>query len=442
MQENEPVKETLLGMFPRFHEQESSPAKFTRADISYDPTRLMPLKEIQELDKKFILQTYARMPVSFAYGSGEFLYDADGTEYIDFLSGIAVTALGHANADLIGALTHQADLLWHTSNLFHNQQQALLARALVEINFPGKVFFCNSGTEANEAAFKLMRAYGQKRSSGSGDKKVKIIALENSFHGRTFGAMSLTGQDKIHSGFGPIVPEVVYVPVNDIDALKKAFDAHTCGFICELIQGEGGVLPLNQEFVAKARELCDQYSALFCVDEIQTGLGRSGYYFSYQAYGFLPDIVTMAKGLGGGFPIGAMLVAERFTDAFEVGMHGSTFGGNHLATAVGYEVIRTIENNRILDNVREMSIYLVEKLEQLRKEMPQVIQSVRGMGLLLGIVLRDDIDARSLISKMLEKKIVVGRAGTNVIRLAPPLVLRTVTIDRAVDAIASVLREI
>lgn len=436
MEENNSQKETLLGMFAEYNEN----AKIShKPDISYDPAKPLALSEIRALDEKFILQTYARMPITFAYGSGEFLYDIDGTEYLDFLSGIAVTGLGHANADLIGTLNSQADQLWHTSNLFFNQQQSLLARALVEISMPGKVFFCSTGTEANETAFKLMRAHGVNKVGNP--KKIKVIALENGFHGRTFASMSLTGQDKIHSGFGPIVPEIVYVPPNDIEALENAMDENTCGVIMELIQGEIGVVPMEQEYVAKARELCDKHNALLVFDEIQTGMGRTGFYFAWQAYGIKPDVFTMAKGLGGGFPIGAVLVAESFTDIFEPGMHGSTFGGNHLACAVGYEVIRTMENQHVLENVQKASIYLFQKLNALKKELPQVIMQIRGMGLLIGVVLNENIEARPLVGKMLDQKMVVGRGGVNVLRLAPPLIVRETTIDRAIDALKNVLMQ-
>ncbi len=406
-----------------------------QVDLSYEPQRMMTFEEIRQLDEKYLLQNYARMPVAFAYGSGEFLYDTEGREYIDFLSGIAVTALGHAQADLINAIHHQADLVWHTSNLFYNQQQAMLARALVEINFPGRVFLCNSGTEANEAALKLMRVHGQARKA----TKYKIISLIDSFHGRTFGAMTLTGQEKIHGGFGPLLPGVVYVPANDISALEAAVDEDVCGIIIEPIQGEGGVLPMETAFLQKARELCDRYDALLCFDEVQTGMGRTGAYFAYQNYGVLPDILTMAKGLGGGFPIGAMLVAEKFAPELASGMHGSTFGGNHLGSAVAYEVIRFIEAHDTLNQVKKSAAYFRAGLQKLQAQFPDIVREVRGMGLLVGLVLRDDIEARPLVGKALEERLVIGRAGHNVLRFAPPLIVREQTIDRALERLARLL---
>jgi len=396
---------------------------------AFDPEHMLSFKEIRELDEKYLLQNYARMPVAFHYGAGDRLFDTEGKEYIDFLSGIAVTALGHAHSDLIHALTRQAEMLWHTSNLFFNQQQAQLARALVEINFPGKVFFCNSGTEANEAALKLMRAHGQAKKPG----RQKIVAVKEGFHGRTFGALSITGQEKIQKGFGEILGHVEFVEPDDIAGLAAAIDASTCGVIFEPVLGESGVIPLSADFLKIARARCNEENALLCFDEIQCGMGRSGHYFAYQHYGVLPDIVTMAKGLGGGFPIGAMLVAEKHASVLERGMHGSTFGGNHLATAVAYEVIRTLESEKILDHVQVSARYLTSALNRLKDKYPEKISEVRGLGLLIGIVLKDTIEARPLIEKALALGLIIGRGGSSVIRLAPPLNVRKETMDKAVE---------
>ncbi len=396
---------------------------------AFDPAKMLSLKEIRELDEKYVLQTYARMPVAFHYGAGDRLYDTEGKEYIDFLSGIAVTALGHAHSDLIAALTSQAEMLWHTSNLFFNQQQAQLARALVEINFPGKVFFCNSGTEANEAAIKFMRAHGQAKQPA----RQKIVALKDGFHGRTFGALSITGQDKIQKGFGEVLGHIEFVEIDDIAGLSAAIDNTTCGVIMEPVLGESGVIPLSADFLKIARARCNEEGALLCFDEIQIGLGRSGHYFAYQHYGVIPDIVTMAKGLGGGFPIGAMLVAEKYAGVFEKGMHGSTFGGNHLATAVAYEVLRTIESEKLLDHVKSSSRYLIGLLNKLKEKYPDKIVEVRGLGLLIGIVMKDTIEARPLIEKGIQHGLLMARGGNSVLRLAPPLNVRKATMDAAVQ---------
>jgi predicted acetylornithine/succinylornithine family transaminase len=417
-------------------ELEKENAQTPYSKISYEPEKLLNFEDVKKLDEKYLLNTYARMPVAFAYGSGEFLYDEHGHEYIDFLSGIAVTAMGHAHADLVAALTHQADLVWHSSNLFYNQQQAMLARALVEISFPGKAFFCNSGTEANEAALKFMRAYGLKYG------KEKIIALRNGFHGRTFGAMSLTGQKKIQDGFGPMLENISFTDPNDIESLEHEFTEDVAGIIMEPILGEGGVIPLTPEFLTRARELCDQNESLLVLDEIQTGMGRTGHYFAWQEFDIVPDVMTLAKGLGGGFPIGAMVVADRFTDIFQSGMHGSTFGGNHLATAVGYEVLRLIEANKILENVNEMSAYLVNHLSNLRSAYPDKIAEIRGKGLLQGVVLHEGRAARPIVQKALEKRLIIGRSSENVLRLAPPLIVRSKTIDRAMEKLEELIREL
>lgn len=415
------------------------PATAERRQVNaFDPAQMLSFNEIREMDEKYILQTYARMPVAFHYGAGDRLYDTEGKEYIDFLSGIAVTALGHAHSDLIAALTAQADMLWHTSNLFFNQQQAQLARALVEINFPGKVFFCNSGTEANEAALKFMRAYGQTKTPA----RQKIVALKDGFHGRTFGALSVTGQDKIQKGFGEILGHIEFVAIDDIAGLSAAIDSSTCGVIFEPVLGESGVIPLSADFLKIARARCNEEGALLCFDEIQCGMGRSGHYFAYQHYGVIPDILTMAKGLGGGFPIGAMLVAEKYAGVFEKGMHGSTFGGNHLATAVAYEVIRTIESEKILEHVQASSRYLMSALNRLKEKYPDKIVEIRGLGLLIGIVLKDSIEARPLLEKGIRLGLLMARGGNSVLRLAPPLNVRKATMDAAVQKLDQLIGEI
>ncbi len=417
---------------------EKGSGEHTHVHEDYDPSQPMSFEDIRKLDEKYVLPVYARMPVAFQYGSGEFLYDTEGIEYIDFLSGIAVNSLGHSHPDLIETLASQADRLWHTSNIFFSQNQAMLARALVEITFPGKVFFANSGAEANEAALKIMRAYGQ----SVDPKKNRIVALENSFHGRTFGAMSMTGQGKIHNGFGPIVPEMIYIEANDKDSLMAAVDSRVCGIIMEPILGEGGVLPLDPEYLQLARDIADEFNAMFTLDEVQTGMGRTGKYFTFQHYHIVPDMLTIAKGLGGGFPIGAAVVAEKFTKVLGSGAHGSTFGGNHLGTAVGYEVIRTIESGKILENVVKMSTYLMGELRKLAKKYPEIIRNVRGMGLLIGIVLPEKMEARDVVKKALEKNLVIGRAGNNVLRLAPPLIVRKQTIDRVIERLDALMESL
>ena len=402
---------------------------------SYEPGAHLPLDEIRKLDEKYILNTYARVPFSFQYGSGEFLYDAQGKEYIDFLSGIAVTSVGHTHADLVNVLLQQGETLWHSSNIFYNQQQAMLARALVELTFESKVFFCNSGTEANEAAIKALKMWGEKNG------KKKILGLENSFHGRTIGSISVTGQNKARSGFGDLLPNIEFIKANDMDSLR-AIDDDTCGIILEPILGEGGALPLEPKFLRRVRELCTSHKAILVLDEIQTGIGRTGTYFYYQQCDIRPDILTMAKGLGGGFPIGALIVSKEFTNMFDVGVHGSTFGGNHLACAVAYETLRIIEANHLLENVKSVSQTLWTGLEKLKDIYPDKVKSIQGKGFMIGVVLSDNISSRQLIPVALEKGLVIGRSGKNVMRLLPPLILRKTTALKALEKLEATIKEI
>ncbi|MCB1165879.1 MAG: aminotransferase class III-fold pyridoxal phosphate-dependent enzyme, partial [Leptospiraceae bacterium] len=342
-----------------------------------DFTKPLSFEEIQEKSDKYLMGTYRRAPVAFYFGQGEYLYDSENNAYLDFLCGISVTNLGHGEADLIEAIRDQADRIIHTSNLFYNQEQALLGEALIEHSFPGKVFLCNSGTEANEAAFKLARRNGE---SLSGD--CVIISLENSFHGRTTGAMAMTGQEKIRKGFGPLIPGTVHIPANDIEALESAFDQYSgrvAGFIMELVQGEGGIRPMDKDFVVRARELTTANNALLILDEIQTGIGRTGKLFAYEHYGIRPDAMTLAKALGGGMPIGAMIVADDFTHLLEPGMHGTTFGGNHVVARVAYETLRIIVGRELLKNVEGLSDYFFRRL-RLLEQSSNIVKDVRGIG--------------------------------------------------------------
>ncbi len=402
----------------------------------YQSSDSLSLNEIKDLDEKYLLNVYNRLPITFRYGSGEFLYDAKGNEYIDFLSGLGVVSLGHAHADILNVLNHQAELLWHSSNLFYNREQALLAQALIKVSFPGKVFVCNSGTEANEGALKLMKAWGEK------NKKSKIIAFRNGFHGRSLGSVSITGQSKIRDGFGELIPNIEFIEPNDIDELIAAMDDQTSGLIIEPILGEGGIIPIDKDFIYHARELCDTFGALLTMDEVQTGIGRTGTYFYYQQLDCEPDILTIAKGLGGGFPIGAMVVCEKYASFLSSGMHGSTFGGNHLASSIAHEILRTIEINDILTHVNKISAYLWNNLNKLKDQYPSKIKEIRGKGLMIGLVLDNKIELRPLLGKALEQHLVIGRAGENVLRLLPPLILRKSTVDRAMECLKRLIKEI
>lgn len=381
-------------------------------------------EEVETKTQKYVLDTYRRQPKAFFFGQGDTLYDSDQKPYLDFLSGIAVTNLGHGDADIIEAIRSQADRIMHTSNLFYNEEQARLAEVLIENSIKGKVFFCNSGTEANEAAFKLARSYGQAMRNNA----TRIVTLEGSFHGRTTGAMCLTGQQKIRDGFGPLVDGCVYVPPNDIEALEQAISggkSDTCAFFLELVQGEGGVLPMEKEYVREAREMCAENDVLFIIDEIQTGVGRSGKLFAYEHYEIEPDAFTLAKGLGSGFPIGAMVVAEAYTPYLKRGMHGSTFGGNQLACRVAYETLKIIFGREILANVGAISQHFFSRLRTLQKSVKGIVD-VRGLGLLVGIEL--ERPCAELVDECRDRGLLINVTAENVIRLLPPL---NITLERA-----------
>lgn len=383
--------------------------------------------EIREKTERYVLDTYRRAPVAFYFGQGETLYDTEQKPYLDFLSGIAVTNLGHGEADIVEAIRTQAERLMHTSNLFYNEEQARLAEVLVEHTFPGKAFFCNSGTEANEAAFKLARAHGQKHRDGSH----RVLALEGSFHGRTAASMSLTGQEKIRTGFGPLVPGVEHVAPNDLEALENAISAGAdpCALFVELVQGEGGVRPLDKSYVREARELCSQNDVLFIVDEVQTGIGRTGKLFAFEHFDIEPDALTLAKGLGDGFPIGAMIVADKHAPLLSKGMHGSTFGGNHLACRVAFETLRIIIGRELLAQVDAVSEYMFRRLNALKTSVKAIVD-VRGMGLLIGIEL--DRPGAELVDECRDRGLLINCTAERVLRLLPPL---TLSLEKAAEGL-------
>ena len=387
------------------------------------------LKEIQELSKKFLLNTYARHDVSFKYGSGEFLFDIDGKKYIDFMCGISVTNLGHSDPDIIETVRSQADKLFHSSNLFYSEEAALLSEALVQYSFPGKVFLSNSGTEANEAAFKFARKYATTKNK---DKPV-IIALKNSFHGRSVAGMSMTGQSKIRNGFGELLSGIDFVEPNNEEDLVHAFDKHennVAALIMEPVQGEIGIVPIKSGFASLARKLTLENEALLIFDEIQTGMGRTGKLFAFQHYDFTPDVMTLAKALGSGFPIGAMIVSDQYTDVFTRGTHGSTFGGNHLAAAIAYETLRIMISRDVLKNVNHMSGMIFDKLKEMKAKYP-IISEIRGVGLHIG--LEFNIPARPISEKCLENGLVVNATNENVIRIMPPLTITASSVEEGMD---------
>lgn len=395
------------------------------------------LQHIIDLDEKYYLGVFGkRTPIYFTHGKGIYLYDADNKPYMDMIGGIAVNALGHAHPKLTKAISDQAEKLIHCSNYYYIESQAWLAEKLVNMSFADKVFFCNSGAEANEAAIKLARGYFYHKSS----PRSNIVTALKSFHGRTMATISATGQEKFRTPFGPTVPGFSYVPFNDIDALKAAVDESTCAVILEPAQGESGVFPADKAYFQAAREICDATGALLIVDEIQTGIGRTGTLFAHEQLGVIPDILTSAKALAGGVPIGAMLVTNDAATGFHPGDHGSTFGGNPLACSAALAVLRAIEEDDLLSNTISVGLFLKKALEDL-KQTTQLISEVRGMGLLIGIGLSLP-KAIEIKSACLAEGLLVGSIGTDTIRLAPPLILTMSEANSFINAFSSVLKTI
>lgn len=373
---------------------------------------------ISDFDKNYCLQVFAPLPVAFTKGKGSYLYDTEGNKYLDMIGGIAVNSLGHGNPKLVGAITKQAKNLIHCSNYYYIPQRSELAYRLCRASFADKAFFCNSGAEANEAALKLARGYFHYK----GENKYEIITAEKSFHGRTYGSMTATGQEKFSKPFAPVVPGFKYVPYNDLDAMKLAVGPNTAAIMLELIQGESGVNPADADYIQAVRKLCTEKGILLIIDEVQTGVGRTGKMFCYQNYGITPDIMTLAKGLGGGVPIGAMLCTDEAAKGFQVGDHGSTFGGNPLACAAGIAVMEYFGEANVLDNVNLVSTALFEKLNKLKSKY-SCITKVRGMGLLIGIEFDETVIASGLKEELFRNGFLVSSIGKSVIRIAPPLVI-------------------
>ncbi|MCY1402287.1 Succinylornithine transaminase/acetylornithine aminotransferase [compost metagenome] len=360
-------------------------------------------------------------------GEGSRVWDQSGRELVDFTGGIAVNVLGHAHPALVEALTEQAQKLWHVSNVFTNEPALRLAKLLTEATFADRVFFANSGAEANEAAFKLARRYGHEV---AGPQKCEIISALNSFHGRTLFTVSVAGQPKYSAGFGPQIEGISHVPYNDLEALKAQISANTCAVVLEPIQGEGGVLPADQTYLEGVRKLCDEHNALLIFDEVQTGVGRTGQLFGYMHYGVTPDILTSAKSLGGGFPVSAMLTTDAVAKHFGVGVHGTTYGGNPLACAVGEAVISIVNTPEVLSGVAARSARFTSELMRMGEQYG-VFSQVRGMGLLLGAVLTDAWKGRAgeVMSAAQQQDLMILQAGPDVVRFAPSLVISDADID-------------
>ena len=376
---------------------------------------------------QYLVPNYAPAAFVPVRGQGSRVWDQSGRELIDFAGGIAVNVLGHCHPALVAALTEQAQQLWHISNVFTNEPTLRLARKLVEATFAERVFFCNSGAEANEAAFKLARRVAHDR---YGEDKYEIIAAFNSFHGRTLFTVNVGGQPKYSDGFGPKISGITHVPYNDLEALKAAISEKTCAVVLEPIQGEGGVLPAERAYLEGARALCDQHNALLVFDEVQSGMGRSGELFAYMHYGVTPDILSSAKSLGGGFPIAAMLTTSELAKHLVVGTHGTTYGGNPLACAVGEAVIDIVNTPQVLDGVKARSEQFRERLQAMGQR-HGLFDEVRGLGLLLGAVLNPAWQgkAKQVLDAAVAEGLLVLQASPDVVRFAPSLVIEQADID-------------
>ena len=393
----------------------------------------------RDLHDLYLFPNYAPLQIMPSHGEGARLWDMDGREYIDFAAGIAVSVLGHAHPALIEALHQQAKKYWHVSNLLTNEPAILLAQTLVEASFAERVFFSNSGAEANEAALKLARRYAYDH---YGPEKFEIIAFDGGFHGRTLFTVSVGGQAKYSEGFGPRLEGITHLPFNDIKALEAAASGRTCAIIMEPIQGESGVLPAEPEFIKRARELCDQHNALLIFDEVQTGVMRTGELFAYMGLGIEPDILTSAKGLGGGIPIGATLTTDKIAQAFGVGVHGSTFGGSPLACAVANKVLELVNTPEMSVQVQARSRQLRSGLESLNNEF-SLFSEIRGEGLLLGCELSPEHKGRSreLLKLMMDQGVLALVAGDDVLRIAPPLILQEQDIFEGVAGMTAAVKE-
>jgi len=400
----------------------------------------MSLASVSRMEAKLLLPTYERQPILFVRGRGVYLWDSRGKRYLDFLSGIGVNALGHSYPAIQAAIKRQASRLIHVSNLFYHEYQAELARRLTKISGLDRAFFCNSGTEAWEGALKLARAFAQtnNKNGSKASPKTRILAMANSFHGRTFGALATTGQAKYRAPFAPLMPGVSFVKFNDLDDLQRKFDSSVCAVCMETIQGEGGICPVNPEFLELASRLTKRSGALLMLDEIQCGLGRTGRHFAYQHYGVQPDVVTAAKPLACGLPLGAILTTERVASCMHPGLHGTTFGGGPLACAVAIEFLRA--EGKLLEHVRALGEYLHAALKDLDKK-HKSIQEVRGAGLMQAVELDSPELAKAVAKQLLQEGIIINRTHETVLRFLPPYVIQKTHVDQLVKALDAALRK-
>jgi predicted acetylornithine/succinylornithine family transaminase len=390
------------------------------------------LENLKNDDEKYLFQNYGnRLPACFVRGNNSYLYDQDNKEYIDFLSGIAVSSLGYAHPELTKALHEQVDKVLHTSNYFFNHEQIEAAKLLSELAFTGKTLFVNSGTEANEAAIKLARKHG------AAQNRHNIITFSKSFHGRTFGSMSATANPKIHEGFGPLLEGFTHLPFNDITKFDEEIAQNkTCAVLFEVVQGEGGIILANKDFVQHIYKQCKEHNILLIIDEIQTGIGRTGKPFGFQHYEIQPDIITLAKGISAGLPLGAIHVKEEISKLFTPGSHGTTFGGNHLACKAAGVVLKTLKEKSFLDNINKVSRFFFDKLNELKSKF-DIIKDVRGLGLHIGIELTGP--GNELVKKALAKGLILNCTANCVIRIMPPLIINEETALKGLNILEEIL---
>jgi len=391
--------------------------------------------EIIQRERRFLLPTYNRYPIALERGKGVFLYDCEGNRYLDFVAGLGVNALGHAHPRVVKVIREQAARAIHFSNLYYNEYQGRLAEKLCQLSGLNRAFFSNSGTEAIEGSIKLARLAGHR---AGGEAKSQLVALEGSYHGRTFGAMSLTGQDKYRKGFEPLLEDVKFVPRNDLEALRQAINDHTCAIVLEPIFGEGGIYECSVEFLQECRALADRHRAALIFDEIQCGLGRTGTIFAFQAFGVTPDIVAIAKPIAAGLPLGAFLAKEEFASAISAGQHGTTFGGGPLASSVALEYLAIVEEERLLENVMRVGTYLQEQLKALG-ELHGAVNEVRGRGLIQGLQLA--VPARPIVEEALAEGVLLNSTQDTVLRFLPPFLLQEKHVDKGMRVLKKLLRK-
>ena len=399
-------------------------------------------QEISDLEAKYLFQTYKRSEVYCSHGEGAYVFDLEGRRYLDFLAGISVNNLGYNHPRIKSVIEEQGGRLIHCSNLFYNQHQGLLAQKLTELSGMSRAFFCNSGTEAIEAAMKIARAWGYasvNKGNNANKGKTKILALKNSFHGRTFGALSITAQEKYQAPFRPLVPDVVILEETTVAALERAFSDEVCAIVLEPVQGEGGVFPMATDFMRAARELCNRFNALLIADEIQCGLGRTGKWFGFEHFDVKPDVITLAKSLAAGYPLGAVLGNEKVAGILSPGDHGTTFGGGPLACRLALEVLSIIEDEGLLQKVKETGAYLKSGLQNIGKE-HAAIGEIRAFGLMIGVELGNI--AKEVVDRLLTRGIIANATHDTVLRLIPPLIITREQCDEFLALLHSVLGDI